>query len=242
MRKIIILLLFSVFSLFSQDFIECYYIPDPPPSIDGYLTEWYRMKGIEIKGENVVYGKDKWKGESDLSGVIWVGWRNECLFIAVDVVDDKFVQNMTGKDLWKGDHIEIDINPEYEQGKTGIFTEKQFMIGISPGNLQNTGDILLDIPPEYYIWQPMMKEDVGIKVMARKTGKGWSIEASIPWKVLKVEAKEGKIISVDIRISDTDSPDIQEKMTSLYKKSKWEGRKLERLIPLKLVEVKNERR
>ncbi|MCM8772921.1 MAG: hypothetical protein NC922_07720, partial [Candidatus Omnitrophica bacterium] len=170
-----------------------------------------------------------------LSGVIWVGWRNECLFIAVDVVDDKFVQNMTGKDLWKGDHIEIFIDTKWTPEVKGTFGEGQFQIGISPGNLQNTGDILLDIPPEYYIWRPSnikIKED--IKVAALKTETGYSIECAIPFKNLNIQPKEEMIIGIDICISDTDNPNIQEKMTSLIK-SQWQLAERSRLKPLKFV-------
>lgn len=216
----------------NEEILLCPYISDPPPSMDGDVSEWYRIKGIEIKGEDVVYGREKWKGEKDLGGIIWIGWRRENLYVAVEVEDDRFVQNMSGKDLWKGDHIEIYIDTKWMPQARGRFGEGQFVIGISPGNLLSSVDPLFDIPPESYIFLPKhLKGD--IRVFARRTENGYSLEASIPFKLLGIVPREGMIMGIDICISDTDNPDIQEKMTSLVK-GPWKHAERSRLRPVKL--------
>jgi hypothetical protein len=233
MRVLMIFLLFISF-LFSEEII-CPLKPDPPISIDGDLNDWVMVPvRYEIRKENVVYGKNKWKNEKDLSGTILICWRNEGLYIGVEVIDDKIVQNLTGKDLWKGDHIEIYIDTKYSPDAKGIFGDGQFQIGISPGNLLNTGDPIIDIPPEYYIFHPenfVSKEK--IIVGSKRTEEGYNIEAFIPFKLLKIDVKEGTIIGIDICISDTDTPDIQEKMTSLIKDKEWKCRERSRLLPLR---------
>jgi len=233
--RILIIFLFFVSFLFSGEII-CPLKPDPPISIDGDLNDWVMVPvRYEIKGEDVVYGKNKWRDEKDLSGTILICWRAEGLYIGVEVTDDKIVQNMTGKDLWKGDHIEVYIDTKYSPDAKGIFGEGQFQIGISPGNLLNTGDPITDIPAEYYVFHPenfVSKEK--ILVGSKKTEEGYNIEAFIPFKFLGIQGKEGEEIGIDICISDTDTPDIQEKMSSLIKDKEWRCRDRSRLLPLRL--------
>ncbi|MGC8976483.1 MAG: sugar-binding protein [Candidatus Ratteibacteria bacterium] len=235
MKKVILKFLLLVFSVFGGEVLICQYKPDPPISIDGDLDDWVMIsKSYEIRGENVVYGKNKWKNEKDLSGTILICWRNEGLYIGIEVIDDKIVQNMSGKDLWKGDHIEIYIDTKWTPEAKGIFREGQFHIGISPGNLLNTGDPIFDMPPEFYIWHPEnLKTDEKIIVASKKTENGYNVEGFIPFKLLGMRIKEGEVIGIDICISDTDTPDIQEKMTSLIKDKEWKCQERSRLLPLK---------
>jgi len=214
--------------------ILCPLKPDPPPAIDGNLSEWYQSPGgFEIEEENVTWGKAKWQGEADLSGTLWLYWDKNFIYLAADIVDDVFIQDKSGKDLWLGDHLEFDLDPEYKPGAKGIFTDKQFMMGFSPGNLQNTGDPLFDMLPEYYIWAPADKEDANINVAALRTEKGYTLEARIPWGLFGIKPKQGMILGIDLHISDTDTPGSQDTYTTLFPE-KWTGRKLERLIPVKL--------
>lgn len=235
MKNLLSLCLIILFSsVVSGENILCPLRPDPPPSIDGDISEWYQSSGsFKVKGENITYNKAGWKGENDLSGTLWLGWDKNHLYLAAEVIDDMFFQDKSGKDIWLGDHLEFDFDPKYKPGVKDIFAKEQFVMGFSPGNLQDTGDPLFDMPPECYIWRPIGLEPPQIDVAVLRTEDGYTLEASIPWKLFGIKPKQGMIFGVDFRISDSDGPNSQDAMTSLFPK-KWIGRRRERLIQIKL--------
>lgn len=214
--------------------VRCPLKPDPPPQIDGNLAEWYPSPApIEVGGDQITYCKAKWKGEADLSGTLWLYWDANYLYLAAEVIDDKVIQDQSGNKMWYGDHIEFFVDPQYQPGVKGHFTDKQFHIGFSPGNLANTGDPLFDLPPEVCIACPAGMSPEGIRVAAVKTEKGYNLEGAIPWKALGVAAKQGMVLGMDFAISDTDNPGSQDKMSSLVT-GPWECEQREHLVPVKL--------
>ena len=218
--------------------ILCPLKSDPPPAIDSNLTEWFQNPGgFEIEKENISYGKSKWQGDADLSGTIWLYWDRNYLYLAADVTDDILKQDRSGREIWMGDHLELDIDLKSKPGAKGAFSQEEFSIGFSPGNFQNTGDDLFDTPPEVWIWTPHGVDSSKIDVAASQTEKGYTLEARIPWKILGITPKEGMILRMDVRISDTDTPGCQDTMSSLFIQ-KWEGRKKECMVEVKLGNTK----
>lgn len=221
--------------------ILCPLKSDPPPSIDGDLSEWHRSPGaFKIKDENVVYGKTKWKGKNDLGGTLWLGWDKSYLYLAGKVIDDIFIQDKSGISLWKGDHLELYLDTKYGKGvsKRGAsidFGEGQFQLGLSPGNFAHTGDVFFDILPEYIVFYPpeLRVVEAGAKVAAVRTEEGYNIEARIPWKLFGIIPDQGMVLGIDFTISDTDSPDSQDTMTSLVL-GPWKVCNRSHLVPVKI--------
>ena len=94
------------------------YKPDPPPAIDGRLDEWENVPNayaIQTR-EQVAHGGKAWKSPQDLSAKVWLAWRGEYLYLAADVTDDRHVQKGRGRNMWRGDHVELylDAAPEAE--------------------------------------------------------------------------------------------------------------------------------
>ena len=136
--------------------IICPQKTDPPPVIDGDINEWLSLPGeIIITEEHVQWGKEKWKNEDDLSGSFHLCWDVNYLYILAEVIDDKLLVTQSGNDLYKTDHIEIDIDTDYHPDAKGSYTAKQFLIAVSPGNMEDSGDPLTDIGPEFYIYHPV---------------------------------------------------------------------------------------
>lgn len=215
--------------------IMCPLKPDPPPVVDGELTEWQNVPGaIEITPDQVRWGKPKWKDEDDLSGIFHMCWDQNYLYLAANVIDDKVMVVHSGNKLWMSDHIEFDIDVDWQPGIKGDFKNKQFVFGFSPGNFQNTGDPLNDIPAEFYVFRPAgIGDNAEIDVASKRTEDGYSLEVRIPWKFFGIVPKQGKTVGVDIHFSDSDDAHQQETMTSLYP-AEWAGRKRERMIPVAL--------
>jgi len=215
--------------------IICPLKTDPPPSIDGNPKEWQALPGVvEITGEMIKKGKEKWKGDADLSGAVQFCWDSNYLYVLAQVTDDKILVTKTGVDMWRTDHVELDIDPFWTPESSGIFGKQQFVIGLSPGNLKKTGDPMQDIEPEFYIYYPQeISQGQEIDIAASRTEGGYIIEARIPWKMLGIKPEQGKTIGADFHLSDSDDAADQEKYTSLNPEP-WAGRKRERMLPFML--------
>jgi hypothetical protein len=212
--------------------VICPQKPDPPPVVDGELIEWENLPGaVEITPAHVRWGKTKISGESDLGGTLRLCWDKNYLYLAADVIDDKIRVTQSGRDIYKTDHIEFDIDLAWKPGVKGVFGEGQLAFGFSPGNFSNTGDPMVDLEPEFYIFYPDLADNAEIDVASKKTEDGYTLEVRIPWSFLKVKPQIGTLIAVDIRLSDSDGTNDQESMTSLYPAA-WKGRKREKMIPV----------
>jgi len=200
--------------------------PDPPLTIDGNLDDWNAIPGtinLDTK-QHVTYSNEAWKNPADLSATVQLAWRQEALYVAVQVKDDVLRQTQRGANMWKGDHVELylDIAPDTDTGRD-TFGTQQFQIGLSPGNFKRTGDMLSDIAPEAYVFQPAETSAEGIQVGAQRTSNGYTIEASIPWKIFHFSPQVGLPLAVEVGVSDTDGIEAaQEKMMTLGT-AKWDG-------------------
>lgn len=181
-----------------------------PPRIDASLEEW-QMDRFRI--ESVVYGKENHKGPNDLSGRAMVGWDENNLYLGIRVLDQKYVQNARGTNLFKGDSLDILIDTDvpgdfYRAALNG----DDFQLGISPGSPNPNQD------PEAYLWFPKAVEGSRdqIGIAARSRGDGYVVEAAIPWSVFDVTPFNGQHFGFAFSISDNDNANqnIQESMVS----------------------------
>jgi len=244
MNKQIIFLIFALSTLISnaakKDMpkVLCPLKPDPPVVVDGSISEWFTLPGgTEVSDKDIKHGKKKWKGEDDLSGNFKLCWDKNYLYFMAEVIDDKFRYENVGKSLFNNDYIMLDIDPHWKPGVKGKFTNKQFLIALGAGNMENSGDPLFDVLPEFYIYHPAkLKKKANIDVASQKTEDGYVIEARIPWTFLGVKAVQGMTIGLDLHLSDSDESNSQETMSYLYPHPS--GRILlkhrDKLVPIKL--------
>jgi hypothetical protein len=83
--------------------MQAYYL-DQKPTIDGSLEEWDLDR---VRIESVVFGKSNYDGIEDVSGRAMIGWDSKRLYIGIRVLDDKYVQNSKGENLYKGDSLDF---------------------------------------------------------------------------------------------------------------------------------------
>jgi len=214
--------------------------PDPPPAIDGRLDEWEAVPNVCVLDtkEHCGYSPEKWTSAADLSARVWLAWRTEYLYLAVDVTDDQHYQSLRNRTMFRGDHVELylDLAPQSPPGRT-FMGPGQVQLGFSPGNFQQTGDPLTDIPAEAVVFKPEGPGAAGVLVAAQKTDKGYALEASIPWPLLgqlvekpDLHPATGLETGIEVAVSDTDSPTpVQEKMLTL-RAQPWQ-KEIERLLP-----------
>jgi hypothetical protein len=181
-----------------------------PPTIDGSWGEWTTTQ-YPIK--NVVFGAANWSGSSDLQASYRVGWDSKYLYLAVKVIDDVYVQNASGANLYKGDSIELllSTNPNADSSSLGL-TAADYQIGISPGN-PSIGENM-----EAYLWYPQSKAGSlsNVAIGAVPMTDGYRIEFAIPWSVFGISPVKGQVLGFAVSVSDNDNQakDVQQTLIS----------------------------
>jgi serine/threonine protein kinase len=173
------------------------YRTERPPHIDGNLSEW---RGKSYSVQNPVFKPENWQGWWDLSGVFFIAWDADDLYLGVEVTDDQYVQNESGRTMYKGDDVEIQLDAQLEAD----FVEDKLnaddhQIGLSAGNFA-------DRPPEAYVWLPSERDGTMIEVAAHRTANGHVLEAAIPWWVLGVQPQPERAYGFALSLSDNDTP------------------------------------
>jgi hypothetical protein len=199
--------------------------PDPPFAVDGELSDWAAVPNPTSLNQagQVVWGRNSWQSPQDLSGVAHIAWREDHLFLAADVTDDKVCQTQRGYGIWQGDHIELflDMKPDLEPDRDA-FGEGQFQFGFSPGNFRTTGDPLVDCAPEAFCYRPEGATVRGVAVAAERTATGWTLEAAIPWQLLGIERPTaGMPMRFEVALSDTDTSEPQQESLMTASTATW---------------------
>lgn len=171
----------------------------PSPIIDGDFSDW---ASAMYTITDVVYGPGYYVDASDISGTFQVGWDATHLFIGIEVVDNKFVQIVSGEYFYLGDSIEIlfdsDVSGDFDDTDLSY---DDHQLGISPGSP------LTGLPPEAYIWYPHSKRGPTsvVEVAVIITATGYKIEAAIPLSLFGVFPAPGQHFGFAISISDNDA-------------------------------------
>lgn len=199
--------------------------PDPPFAIDGALGDWSAVVNAVTVDQpaQAVFGAGAWSGPEDMRGVVHLAWREDHLYLAVEVKDDVLAQGQRGAGIWEGDHVELylDVTPDAEPERS-IFGEGQFQIALSPGNFGASGDPLADTKPEIFVYKPRALALEGALVASTQTAEGWILEAAIPWKALGVAPEAGLPLGVEVGLSDTDGAEARQDTLLTTDSAKWE--------------------
>lgn len=177
-------------------------------TLDGRLNEW-TWDGTPLI--YVHFGNERWNGPQDLSGVGWLAWDKTALILAARVRDDAHVQTQIGRQLFRGDSVELWLDTDL----IGDFEDERgngddWHLGFSPGDFR-------ELRPEGTIYRPEDAEGSShrIRVRAEPAAGGYTLEAVIPWDLLGVSPREGLALGYAIDLSDNDLPDTAEQQTQV---------------------------
>ncbi|MGD8731268.1 MAG: sugar-binding protein [Anaerolineales bacterium] len=169
-----------------------------PPTIDGSLGEWTTTT---YRAENVLsYASAGWTGGSDLSADFLIGWDATYLYLGVRRFDDTFVQVSTGRYMYRGDDVEIQLDLDLEGDYSStLVSSDDYQIGFSPGNFDG-------LQPEAYRWFPRSVEGTlaSVDVETEKSSNGYSLEVRIPWTVFGHTPSENERFGFALSLSDND--------------------------------------
>ena len=180
-----------------------------PPVLDGIWDEWTNQA---YPVRSVVYGANQRENTDDLEGSFRVGWDQTYLYLAVKVIDDRYVQNATGVLLYQGDSIEVQFDADLEGDLTvNSLNSDDYQLGISPGRPDPAGT------KEAYLWNPSnlagARTDVRI---ASVGGDGlYRVEIAIPWSLFGVTPEAGDQFGFSLNISDNDNPNENTQQTMI---------------------------
>jgi Carbohydrate family 9 binding domain-like len=183
-----------------------------PPTIDGDWSEWKDITK-EYPSNFVVWGANNWTGADDLSSSFHVGWDNNYLYIAMKVHDDKYVQNSTGANIYKGDSLELLLDTHLQEDfYYNQLSPDDFQLGISPGRPDPNGT------KEAYLWFPsnIAGSRGNIKIAALLETGIYRVEAAIPWSVFEMTPVNGQQYGFTLSVNDDDDPNnaVQQSMVS----------------------------
>ena len=199
--------------------------PDPPPAVDGQLSEWLNRPGSLALNhrEQATWGGGAWQSPADLSAKVWLAWRADTLYVADSVSDDQLRQSQRGDGIWRGDHVMLflDVLPDDEPQRDN-FGRGQFQIAFSPGNFSQTGDLGSDCPPEMFCYRPNGARLAGATISATQTPQGYDLEAAIPWSQLGVTAPAaGMALRLEVAVSDTDGAEVRQETMMTSSTAPW---------------------
>lgn len=195
-----------------------------PPRIDGDLTEWRDVPCMAVdRKDQVSHGEaSQWGGPTDLSGRICYGWDPEAIYIGFSVADDTIVQQNSGGNLWRGDHVELwfdtQLQLDFDSTDAG---DDDYQIGISPGDFAS-------VPADFFIFTPpTLNEDYRdlVQYAMVRTVDGYAGEARIARAALRgLRLAPGHTIGATFEPSDTDiaGSNEQEMMMSTAPRSSGE--------------------
>lgn len=190
-----------------------------PPTLDGNLSEWGERPGIAIP---FVTENNGWDGSMDLTAVWWLGWDDANLYIAVNVADDRHVQSRETKFAYLGDSLELQLDTNREGDFAPQVSPDDFQYVISPGNFAG-------LPAEAFRFQgndenwPVDAPGTAVRVAARQTNQGYTLEAVIPWADMNLTPSAGMVLGAALSNNDIDNPTsgTQELMLSHVATRKW---------------------
>ena len=177
------------------------------PVIDGSWAEW-KDYTTQYPVAIVVFGQSNWTGADDLEAAYAAAWDYNYLYLGVKVHDDKYVQNATGQDLYKGDSVEVLLDANlYGDFYLQNLDSDDYQLGISAGNSGTS--------PEAFMWFPSNVAGARSQVTtayATETGL-YRIESRIPWSVFGITPTNGMHLGFAVSVSDNDDSSSNKQQT-----------------------------
>lgn len=176
---------------------------DKPFEIDAELSGWSNFPPYPIPF--TVFSRNDWDGTSDIEAYWRLAWDHEYLYIGTVVVDDIHVQTQSGKHIFLGDSLElqIDTNPLANAVKLNPST---YQLILSPGDFKL-------LPPSAHQFQATTQGQMlelayqpQTKVAALPTKKGYVLETAIAWRDLGVAPSADLVLGIALNINDNDTP------------------------------------
>lgn len=213
-----------------------------PIRVDGHLNDWPEVRMIPLgQKSQITMGENFWKGEDDFNGRVFLTYDAQFLYIAAIVQKSGRVVNSNDKlSLWNGDCVELFLSTRPNPSGPPRLTRGDYHVGFSPG---------LDCKnPQMFCFNKNQTIQGG-RVIARKTLKGYLMEACVPLAFFEgLDLGPGKTAMLDVALDkggelsgyrilqfDYAGKDTNEEDPATWIKAQWIG-KIEQSVPLEETE------
>jgi len=176
--------------------------PTAPMVIDGQLAGWPGRPPERIGADRLVAGREN----GGVEAAFKVSWDDMNLYLLANVTDPTPMLNEhTGDRLWNADVLELFIGSEkLDQGGPLLFTDRQILLGAGKSN-------------QTFVVNQTKQPAIETSVTPSVDGKGYTLEAAIPWTALAVTPKEGQTFLFDLAVGN--STDGKQRSSQLV----WNG-------------------
>ncbi|MDA3797736.1 MAG: hypothetical protein PF692_01500 [Kiritimatiellae bacterium] len=157
--------------------------------VDGQQNGYPLRPPERISSDHLVIGRDA----NGLEGSFKATWDSEKLYLLVNISDQTPMMNENvSSSSWSGDCLELFIGSEQlDKGGPMLFTDRQILLGAGASN-------------SVYVPNVAKQPTIETAVVPAVDGKGYVIEAAIPWSALDITPKENMTILFDIAIDNSD--------------------------------------
>ncbi len=164
--------------------------------VDGDLGEW-GPPAARIEDRAAVLPPDPnvgWHGPEDLSLQIWWGWDTEHLRVAVRVRDDVHATPKTGAGgFWQSDSLQLAFDTRNDAMGTDEFGEDDIELGC----------VFAKGKARVFMTAPESRP-LSVPCAARREGSTTIYELGIPWDLLGITPRPGRILAFNLIANDND--------------------------------------
>lgn len=163
------------------------------PAFDGSLASWEGLGQLALLNPKVA--------GDDASGMEYVGWDHDFLYVAVQVRDNEMLNQQPRAKLYQGDSLELMLSVEPREKNPG-YGPNDYQLFITPTSGEGKPVLGHVTDREAGIVADLQ----GGKLYTSKWAHGWMLQAAIPWTTFAgFSPKAGARIAMEVRLNDQDT-------------------------------------
>ena len=164
----------------SRDSLKAFRVSNRPV-LDGDFAKWESGSLYILNDESkIAEGKLLWKGPSQFSARVALGWDDENLYVGVDATDPDFYQPFWGREIENGDAIRLMLDTAHIQGGAPGKPVDAYDLYLSPGDFAGVKPSIY-CDEDYLPLRPRPHDyNQEIPAVWKRTSKGFSGDVAIP--------------------------------------------------------------
>jgi hypothetical protein len=172
--------------------------PRAPLAVDGSLQDWPEGAFVSMEDFEEFAEAGAVSGKDDAAAWFAAAWDDRYLYIGVDVQDREVVNAELPANIWKGDCVEVYIDPTAEELIWGDV--RHFQLGFSPTSASGA-------PEAYAFFQKSVPDEDEVRRSIKSYKDGYQLELAVAWDFLGVEPEAGGRLGFSVAVHDQDTRD-----------------------------------